>query len=79
MRRKSHVIFLKQDDGVDKIPCTRCRRREPLFPVVEAAAPDAHFLAEQLYRKFSAKLQDHLVFLLLNGIKTFSAPSPFTS
>ena len=73
------MILLKLDDSADQGFGTRCRIRQVALPIIEAAALNPHFLTEHVDGKFSAELKDYLVFLLLNGIKTFSGPSPFTS
>ena len=73
------MILLEQDDGTNQSFCARGGIRQVLLPIVEAAALNPHFLTKHFDRKLSAELQDYLVLLLLNGIKTFSGPSPFTS
>ena len=73
------MILLEQDDGANQSFGARRGVCQVLLPIVEAAALNPHFLTKHIDRKLSAELQDYLVFLLLNGIKTFSRPSPFTS
>ena len=73
------MILLEQNDGADQSLGAWRGICQMLLPVVEGAALNPHFLTEHVDGKFSAELKDYLVFLLLNGIKTFSGPSPFTS
>lgn len=73
------MILLEQDDGTNQGFSAWCGVCQVLLPIVEAAALNPHLLTKHFDRKLSAELQDYLVLLLLNGIKTFSGPSPFTS
>jgi len=70
------VVFLKQQDVADEGSCPVGWIGEMLFPTVKAAALDTHGFTDQLYRKFSRQLHDHLVFPLPYRI---TVPSPFTS
>ena len=66
------MILLEQDDGANQSFGARRGVCQVLLPIVEAAALNPHFLTKHIDRKLSAEFQDYLVFLLLNGIKTFS-------
>ena len=79
MGRIFQMILLEQDDRTDQGFSARRGVCQVFLPIVEAAALNPHFLTKHVDRKLSAELQDYLVLLLLNGIKTFSGPSPFTS
>ena len=70
------VIFLKQQNTVQKVFLLVRRMGKAFLPGVEAAAQNPHHFAEDFDRKRSGQFHDHLVFLLSYRI---TVPSPFTS
>ena len=65
MRGEFQMIVPEQLYVVRETFYPRRRISKAFLPIVKAAAPDAHSLAQKLHRKLSGKLQDHLVFLLV--------------
>ena len=72
------MVLLKQLDALSKLFLLFRWIFNALLPIVETAAWNADFFAEQLDRELPGKLNDYLVFFLPIGMNFFSAPTPST-
>ena len=70
------MVLLKQLNIAQKAFRTLGCIWQFLLPCIETAALNSHFFAKQIYRKFSGKLKNYLVFSCPYRI---TEPSPFTS